>query len=421
MSENSELIKNFEKIRAYMREFYVYGFKSRDEYDTRSARSYDDERRRIESWLGDHTGFVRTPEGKNVFISIDSRVLSHNPFYKAWKAKSFTDGDITLHFILFDILSDTSVSLSIPEIMERIDGEYLADFAEPMVFDESTVRKKLKEYCAEGLTVCEKQGRKTVYRRADSAEGGVNEAFLDYFSEASPVGVIGSFMLDKRERRTESAFTFKHHYITGAMDSDVLADVFSAMREKRSVIATQFGRRKKRERQVLAVPLRVFISVQSGRQYVMSYLPDNDSIESLRLDRMSEVKLSEPVPRFDELRARLDEMQKYMWGVYATRKAFLHISTETVDFTVKAMAGEEFIVNRLYREKRVGTVESLGDGLYRFHAEVFDTREMLTWIRTFICRIVDIKFSNPSVARVFESDLERMYETYGLGEGGESE
>ena len=61
MSSYSELIKNFEKIRAYMRDFYVYGFKSRDDYQSKSARSYDDERRRLESWLGDHMSFVRTP------------------------------------------------------------------------------------------------------------------------------------------------------------------------------------------------------------------------------------------------------------------------------------------------------------------------------------------------------------------------
>ena len=64
MSSYSELIKNFEKIRAYMRDFYVYGFKSRAEYNGKSSRSYDDERRRIESWLGDYMGLVRTPEGK---------------------------------------------------------------------------------------------------------------------------------------------------------------------------------------------------------------------------------------------------------------------------------------------------------------------------------------------------------------------
>ena len=57
----SELIKNFERIRDYMREFYVYGFKSRDDYNKKSVRSYDNERRRIESWLGDHMHFRMTP------------------------------------------------------------------------------------------------------------------------------------------------------------------------------------------------------------------------------------------------------------------------------------------------------------------------------------------------------------------------
>lgn len=55
----SELVKNFNRIRDYMREFYVYGFKSREEYTRKSARSYDDERRRLESWLGDICSFIR--------------------------------------------------------------------------------------------------------------------------------------------------------------------------------------------------------------------------------------------------------------------------------------------------------------------------------------------------------------------------
>ena len=154
MSSYSELIKSFEKIRAYMRDFYLYGFKSRDDFDKKSARSYDDERRRIESWLGDHMSFVRAPEGKNLFISIDSRSIRHNPLYKAWKAKSFTDGDVTLHFILFDILHDVKVSLPLSSIMELIDKKYLSGFDSPMMLDESTVRKKLKEYT--GSSPCPK-------------------------------------------------------------------------------------------------------------------------------------------------------------------------------------------------------------------------------------------------------------------------
>lgn len=198
MSSYSELIKNFEKIRAYMREFYVYGFKSRDEYNKKSARSYDDERRRMESWLGDHMSFMRTPDGKNVFISIDSRVSQHNPFYKALKAKSFTDGDITLHFILFDILHSPEVVLSLPEILEEID-KYLSGFKAPMMFDESTVRKKLKEYIEKGIIVGEKSGRKMLYRRADDIELPDITDILNFYSEVAPCGVIGSFLLDKEE------------------------------------------------------------------------------------------------------------------------------------------------------------------------------------------------------------------------------
>ena len=68
----SELVKSFERIRSYMREFYVYGFKSREEYSIKSARSYDNERRRIESWIGDFMSFHQDTSGKNVFLSVDS-------------------------------------------------------------------------------------------------------------------------------------------------------------------------------------------------------------------------------------------------------------------------------------------------------------------------------------------------------------
>ena len=86
--------------------------------------------------------FRQTPEGKNVFISIDSRWSNHNPLYKAWKTKSFTDGDITLHFILFDILFDPSIEMSFSEITDQID-ERLSRFSELRMFAESTVRKRL--------------------------------------------------------------------------------------------------------------------------------------------------------------------------------------------------------------------------------------------------------------------------------------
>ena len=220
----SELIKNFEKVRAYMREFYVYGFKSRTEYDAKSARSYDDERRRLESWLGDYMRFTQTPEGKNVFLSVDSRVTRKNPFYKAWKAKSFTDGDITLHFAIFDVLYDPEIKMTLTELIEEIDQR----LSSRMAFDESTLRKKLKEYAEEGIIRMEKDGRKVLYSRVPDTDITALHDVIDFFSEVAPCGVIGSFLQDRQPKHPE-LFSFKHHYITQAMDSDVMATLFEAI------------------------------------------------------------------------------------------------------------------------------------------------------------------------------------------------
>ena len=146
----NELIKNFDRIRNYMREFYVCGFKSRGEFTSKSARSYDDERRRVESWLGDYLCFRQTAEGKNIFLSINCRLTRHNPLYQAWKTKSFTDGDITLHFLIFDLLPDTETALSLNQITDEMDRRLLC-FSHPKTFDASTIRKKLMEYVQQGL------------------------------------------------------------------------------------------------------------------------------------------------------------------------------------------------------------------------------------------------------------------------------
>lgn len=408
----SELIKNFNRIRDYMREFYVYGFKSRDEYTRKSARSYDNERRRIESWLEDYMQFRQTVDGKNVFLSIDSRLSHHNPLYAAWKAKSFTDGDITLHFILFDILHSPDIVLSLNEITGRLD-EYLRGFSAPRLFDASTVRKKLNEYIAEGIIAAEKRGKTMYYHRTDS--GTFDDlGVLDFFSEVSPCGVLGSYLLDRAGAHDEH-FAFKHHYITGAMDSEIVCLLFAAMSEKRQIALEIINRHQDRLTENDAIPLRIMISVQSGRQYLMAYTPRFKRITSFRLDNIAAVKLGDICARFDQLRRKLDGMLAYMWGVSTQSPAGSRL--EHVEFTVRYDAQEDHIHKRLEREKRCGTVEKLDDNTSRFTAEVFAASEMIPWIRTFICRITDIHFSNQALEARFHSDMEAMYALYDI-EGG---
>lgn len=410
MSYN-ELIKNFDKIRNYMREFYIYGFKSRSQYDKKSSRSYDDERRRIESYLKDYISFRQTPEGKNVFISIDSRSSKHNPLYNAYKAKSFTDGDITLHFIIFDILSKSYIALSITEIMDIIDKEYLSGFRCPKVYDESTIRKKLKEYIKQGLITAEKQGRNVIYRRTDNTYLNCTDA-LDFYSEIAPCGVIGSYLLDK-EKEHNDVFSFKHHYINHVMDSEILLKSFQAIRNKNEIEILGLSRKGINTRYTALVPLRVFISVQSGRQYLMTYQKKTKRIRPFRFDYIVDIKEVKAADDFDILRKTLSKIQKNIWGV-STQSGTGRM--EHIEFTLKIGSNDEYIIGRLEREKRCGTVEIIDKNTVKFSADVFDSSELVPWIRTFICRISDIKFSNRMLQKQFIDDLKEMYKMYDLEE-----
>ncbi len=85
---------------------------------------------------------------------------------------------------------------------------------------------------------------------------------------------------------------------------------------------------------------------------------------------------------------------------------------ESVEFTVFFGNYEQHIYRRLLREKRCGTVELLDDHHAKFTAEVYDTNEMITWIRSFICRITSINFSNKNIETQFKADIDTMYRIY---------
>ena len=413
----NELIKNFSRIRDYMKEFYLYGFKSRGDFTQKSARSYDDEKRRVESWLGGYMSFRHTPDGKNVFLSIDSRAAGSNPLYTAWKTKSFTDRDITLHFILFDILHEPSVRLSLKEILEKIDREYLADFEEPLEFDESTVRKKLKEYESEGLIRTEKSGRQVLYCRCGMTELSGAGDLLDLFSEVSPLGVIGSFLEDRLPEH-KSAFSFKHHYISAALDSEILLSLLTAIREKRKVILENQSRRYEKITAAEVVPLKILAGVQDGRWFLMSLHLKGNLINAYRIDYLKSVKLGEPFEKYDTVARTYAKLAEHSWSVscnWSLKKL------EHVEFIVEVLPGEEYIVARLQREKRGGTVEQVDATHWRFAADLFNSQEILPWIRTFLCRITQMDFSNRTVENKFKEDLQAMYRLYGIGESGVDE
>ena len=86
--------------------------------------------------------------------------------------------------------------------------------------------------------------------------------------------------------------------------------------------------------------------------------------------------------------------------------------------TVLAGPGEDFIVQRLEREKRCGTVEKLDGSRWRFSADVYDALEMLPWLRTFTGRIADLQCTDRRVIDRFRADFDALAGMYGMNNTG---
>ncbi|MBR3548945.1 MAG: WYL domain-containing protein [Treponema sp.] len=411
----SELIKNIDTLRTYIRNFYIYGFKTRNKFHGKSSRTYDDEKRRLENYLDGYMTFRSDENGKVSFLSIDSRHTIHNPLYKIFKAKSFTAIDISLHFMLMDILFDGEKK-TLNQILDEISDVYLKDFSSDAIPEESTVRKKLKEYEGLGLIASQKDGKTMLYfRKAMTDLTGLGDA-LAFFSEIAQCGVVGNFLFDKLndgEQKDSEIFQFKHHYITSSIESDFVEMVFEAIREHRSLTIEQ--KREKNDRTISneVLPLMIYQSTQDGRMYLMAYRYNGKYFLALRFDYILTMKVGEVYPGFEQKRAEFEDLRKHIWGV-ALRHKKKHNDTKTehVSFCLHFEDDEQFIYQRLLREKRCGKVTRLDENNVQFDADVFDAMEIIPWARTFICRITEFKCSDNGITRRFYNDIKKMKQLY---------
>ncbi|MDO4178477.1 MAG: WYL domain-containing protein [Phascolarctobacterium sp.] len=407
MAGYNELVKNFDKLRDYMREFFIYGYKTRDDYDKKSARSYDDARRRIASFLNDYVDSSQDKNGKRVSITVSTSNIASNPFYAAYGCKSFTDNDINLHFLLLAILDGKSMTAD--EIADYISLEF------QLLFDVQTIRKKLKEYAQEGIFTFVKEGRTIKYtlnqeKLSDILPDAKAEDFLAFFSEVAPFGEIGHYLQEENNLANEH-FCFKHHYLAKVLDDTVLLKIMQAIEERKCIQFDNYSERLDESRCFIAFPMKIFSSVQNGRRYALMVGTDCRAYSCFRLDYIKSVTILDP---FSKKTAEteisvLNKKLKAAWGTCIKRLS--HLDKVEMEIFVDEEK-EHYILERLEKEGRNGVVEKVRDNHFKYTTTTYDAGEMLPWIKSFTGRIISVRSQNPRIEEVFASDTQRMYELY---------
>ena len=408
MSDFHELIKSFCKTREYVRDFFVYGFKTRNEFKEKSPRTYDNERRRLECWLSPYVRKDHTADGSNISLAIDSNLLDTNPLFQVWKTRSFTDNDIVLHFLILDLLQ-SHTAMTADAITDSLLTEY------SVLFDPQTVRRKCNAYAKEGLLDKRREGKRIIFSLDNSLALWIqsSEMVLDalsFYQMAGNFGIIGNMLTDQFDHHNQT-FRVKHSFFVHSLEDEILYALLDAMNQRKSVELEIKGSRQKTAGKAVCVPLQIFVRTRSGRRFLCGYVHRNGRFTCYRLDAIRRVTPMDESGRYDELFEKLLQNHRHLWGVSFQGESGHHLDRLTMTIQILEPA-ENYILNRLKKEGRGGVVTKIAENTYQYEIQVFDCNEMLPWIRTFTGRILSLECTSPSVVNRFYRDLQTMYHLY---------
>lgn len=255
---------------------------------------------------------------------------------------------------------------------------------------------------------------------------------VQFFSEVDDLGFLGSTLLDLQEKEEESPFIFKHHYLNYALNTEVLYQLLQMIKEKK-IIRIDISNSQNIsniDTSHIVLPLRLYRSTETGRTYLLSYycelqqynfclLDDIESISDTFAKSTNNLGVVKSTYSKNKLYCQnyqqiLDDSKKftqYVWGI-STIAAGKKATEIVVIFRIED--DEYYILNRLQREKRQGTITKIAPHSYKFSIMLADPLEIIPWLRSYIMRIEKIHFDDKQAETRFLNDFQCLTKLYNI-------
>lgn len=441
-----------EKFKRALLDYYSYGFKCLGSFDAKKHQTISEDWLRLNRIIADYMKWSED-RNDVMFASEDSQSMDSNPFHRIYRFCKYNPLTYPAYFLHtmaalsqsfqlrggVDVLGlDDDLRMHLEDVIERQEdlktSDLLCFYTEkltPSVGGDrnKTPNNRLADLERLGLVSC---------KQTDGVKGGkgdrrwslplftirtildaghkVNADFehhlhsaLDFFSKYYLLGEVGTFLLDRIYSDDVSPFRFKHEYFMQALNDFNITDLLYAIEHNKwCKIKYRHGIRNA-EREILCYPLEIRVSNMNGREFLMCYEPFKRSYTALRIEFIDAIEyfddnkikrilaqtgyhpVSETVDT-DISNAR--ESLKYSWGVSSTKEPIGNAQSIAVPHPVNLKIAytpkqDYFIVNRLYRERRIGHLEKPDDSAYLyFSVHVSDDTELRPWMRSFYSRIV---------------------------------
>lgn len=419
LCKSSLMIRDYENIRRILREIYIYGCFTKDDYIEMgfSGRKVDKEQQRISAYLPDKFIKKRRLNKKIVqYCRYNISDSTRNYLAETYRNKSFTILDLLSYFYILQILGDgrertlQEILLELPYNNGKVE------------FTKDNLRVKLDELLENQFLQTQRDDRTVRYQIADDIwKSFSNEelfellTYLEFIKNVSPVEMpyyflqrrLELYLFSERKIRvgSKSPFQFKHNHIFNSLDNDILIECLSAIQAKSSLLIEKDGGKDV----ITALPIKVIHDSTYGRQYLMFYNVGRQMINGIRIDHIKKVQTGEPFTKeeLDMVEVNLD-FDEFCWNMSG-------INEEPQDIIVRFYFDEKkeaFILNRLVREGHNGTISKLKAGVYEYRISLRDPKEIIPWVRSFGERAQVISSGDFEIEKTIETDWEKAVNKY---------
>ncbi len=234
---------------------------------------------------------------------------------------------------------------------------------------------------------------------------GLEKAVV-FFSEISPLGTLGSQIMDQAEL-TDRPYVFRDRYYAQLADSPVLFTILESIRRNEVLELEAEHYNEYSQQSSLFQPMCVLSDLQQGRQYLYGYNLTKEQYASFRLDL---IRSAIPAPKTKWSQERAAEglqLLRNSWSNRVRTGQPLQL-TMTLDFTPEQ---EAYFHQRVDRERRIANISDPTDGKLLLNAHVWDPVEMMPWILSMTGRISSLRSTQRFTER-FLQHIECMQELY---------
>lgn len=393
LNKSAFLIRDYENIRQILRDIYIYGCFSRDDFIEKkgiSGRKYDKEQQRIRAYLPRQFIQKRRVDKKvQLYCTYDMLNGADNYLADTYRNKSFTVLDIMAFFFVQQLLNEYG-ELTVSQLLDKL--PVLNDEA---VFTKDNLRIKLDELLEKGYIKSRKEGRKVFYSLSDDIWKDFEDdelmdlcIYLEFLKNVSPLEMPYHFLYQKLrmylvcERNVSlehmEIFQFKHNHLFNSLDNDVLLEILRAKQEG-NCLEVKFYHHERPDG-LDVIPGEIIHDSTYGRQYLYCCDIEEKVPLVIRLDKISSVR-SKRTLRADE-HDEAKRLASYSQDCWCTSGVQEQPTEIVIEFRFDEDQ-EKYIYRRIISEGHGGEIKRKAPGVYEYRLRVRDPDEMIPWIRSF--------------------------------------